>query len=272
MPVRYARPWSTTDSASESMRWLVGSPAHDRTRTLGRHGRHTTPPGLFTRGIGWHQTEFAQQHAQNDVGFQVGESRTDATVDPAAERDPRHRLGGCAHVAVRIERRRVREVPFGVVRQLDADDDVGALRKNPLAQANSRLRAPGGAVEHRSGALHFPDRGLPQFGAAGVGFVGQSLTQVWMPAQPLQRPGQRRGGGLVTGTQQGEQLVGDVLIGDRLAVLVAGLQQQREDIACALRWPDRPAPRRSVRRSRRRTGAAASCTAPTGSTGPDRAA
>ena len=66
--------------------------------------------------------------------------------------------------------------------------------------------------------------------SAGIGFVGQPLAQVRVPAQPLQRPGQRRRGGLVTGTQQRQQLVGDVLVGDRLAVFVAGLQQQCQHV------------------------------------------
>ena len=230
MPVRYAPLWSATDSESESTRRLVGPAVNGRPCTLRRHGRDATPERLLTWRIGWRETEFAQQHAQNDVRLQVGESGTDATVDAATERDPCHGLRGRAHVAVRVERPRVREVAFGGVSQLDADDDVGALRKDPLAQPDSRLRSARRSVQHRAGALHFPDRGLPQFATAGIRLVGKPLAQVWVPAQPFQRPGQRRRGGLVTGTQQRQQLVGDVLVGDRLTVFVAGLQQQCQHV------------------------------------------
>ena len=156
-------------------------------------------------------------------------------------------LALAAHVPVRVERRRVREALFRVVGQLDADDDVGALRNDPVAQPDSRLRAPCRAVENRPGALHFPDRGLPQFGSAGVGFLSQPRQQLGMAAQPLQRPGHRSSGCLVTGAEQGQQLVGDVLIRDRLAVFVAGLQQQRKHVAALFRWRGRPAPRRSAK-------------------------
>jgi hypothetical protein len=53
---------------------------------------------------------------------------------------------------------------------------------------------------------------------------------VAVPAQPLDRPGQRGGGGLVAGGQKRQQFVGDVAIRDRLAVLVSRLQQQRQHI------------------------------------------
>ena len=96
-----------------------------------------------------------------------------------------------ADVSVRVERRRVREALLRVVGQLDTDDDVGALRKDPVPQSDSRLCAPCRAVENRPGALHLPDRGLPQFRSAGVGFLGQPRQQLGMTAQPLQRPGQR---------------------------------------------------------------------------------
>ena len=92
----------------------------------------------------------------------------------------------------------------------------------------ARRNAP---VENRPGALHFPDRRLPQFRSAGVDFVSQPRQQPGMSAQPLHCPGQLLWRCLVTGDQHGQQLVGDMPIRDRLTVLVAGLQQEREHVA-----------------------------------------
>ena len=58
-----------------------------------------------------------------------------------------------------------------------------------------------------------------------------SVSRVEQPrvaAQPLDRPGQRGGGGLVSRGEQREQFVGDVVVGDRRAVLVARLQHHRQ--------------------------------------------
>ena len=49
--------------------------------------------------------------------------------------------------------------------------------------------------------------------------------------QALPGPGERVGGGLVPGEHEREQLVAQLVVGERLAVLGARLQQQREDVA-----------------------------------------
>ena len=49
--------------------------------------------------------------------------------------------------------------------------------------------------------------------------------------EPLPRPGQRVGGRLVAREDEREQLVAELAVGQRLAVLGARLQQQREDVA-----------------------------------------
>ena len=54
----------------------------------------------------------------------------------------------------------VGEVVLGSVRQRDAGNDGVALGNDPLPQPDPGLGHPGGAVDHRAGALHLPDRGL----------------------------------------------------------------------------------------------------------------
>ena len=55
-----------------------------------------------------------------------------------------------------------------------------------------------------------------------------------MAHQPLEGPRQRRGGGLVTGHQQRHQLVAQLLVRHRAAVLVPGQEQQRQDVVALL--------------------------------------
>ena len=51
-----------------------------------------------------------------------------------------------------------------------------------------------------------------------------------MAAQPLERPTQRRRGGLMPGAQERQQLVGNVLARHRGAVVVPAAQQQRQNV------------------------------------------
>ena len=60
--------------------------------------------------------------------------------------------------------------------------------------------------------------------------VAQALQLLGVAHEPLDRPGERGRGGLMAGHQQGHQLVAQLLVAHRLAVLVAGLDQQREDV------------------------------------------
>ena len=138
--------------------------------------------------------------------------------------------------------------------QSDADHQVGVLRNDPVPQSDSRLCAPHRGVENRPGALHFPDRGLPQFRSAGVDFLGQPRQQLWMAAQPLQLPRplirrlsrDRRPARSATRRRCADWASGPVF--------VAGLHQQRSTSLRSSRT-GRPAHRRSAGRRSRRNGA-----------------
>ena len=52
--------------------------------------------------------------------------------------------------------------------------------------------------------------------------------------EPLERPGQLRGGRLVPGDQQRDQVVAQLALGGLRAVLAAGVEQQREHVVAAL--------------------------------------
>jgi hypothetical protein len=70
----------------------------------------------------------------------------------------------------------------------------------------------------------------------GVGVVArsrllaQAVELLRMPNETLDRPRERGGGRLVAGDQQRHELVAQFLVAHRPAILVAGLEEQREDV------------------------------------------
>ena len=174
---------------SNITRRLGGSPVNHRSCAPCRHGRHTAPAPSFVRRIGWRETQFAQQCAQGDVHLHVGERRADTTVDAAAERNPR----GRASAPVPTNRSGLNDAASGKLSSTSWASRILTIMlvSSGMTQSPNRIRVfvrRTAAVENRPGALHFPDRGLPQFRSAGVDFLGQPRQQLWMAAQPLQLP------------------------------------------------------------------------------------
>ena len=120
----------------------------------------------------------------------------------------------------------------GVLVQVgDAHHDVVAVRDAPFADFELRRGdVAAGEVDHRSGPLHLEDRGLPELAAALVDLLDQLGEDVGMAAQPLERPAQRRRGGLVSRAEQRQQFVGDVLPRHRASVFVSAAQHQRQNV------------------------------------------
>ena len=80
---------------------------------------------------------------------------------------------------------------------------------------------------------------------------GQALQHLRRAQQALERPREAGGGRLVPGGEQRHQLVAQLDVGHRRAVLVARAQQQREHVVALLRRRRRHGGRRSRRRSAR---------------------
>ena len=87
---------------------------------------------------------------------------------------------------------------------------------------------------------------------AGAHLSGEALS-FWGWRQALDRPGKRVGGRLVAGDQQRHQLVAQLLVAHRAAVLVGGLQQQRHDVVALGQVAGTAGAQRSPRRSGRST-------------------
>ena len=58
----------------------------------------------------------------------------------------------------------------------------------------------------------------------------QAFQHARVAQQPLKRPSQPGRGGLVPSQQEGDELVAQLLVAERFAVLVAGLDQQRQNV------------------------------------------
>ena len=80
----------------------------------------------------------------------------------------------------------------------------------------------------------------------------QPLEHTGVAGDPLERPGERGGRGLVAGHEQGHQLVAELGVGQPVALLVAGGEQEREDVVALGRRAGRPGGRGSPRRAARR--------------------
>ncbi len=100
-----------------------------------------------------------------------------------------------------------------------------------VAAERERLahRAPG-ERDHRTCALDLADRRLAQRLAAGVDLLDQAREQRWVAADPLDRPRERVRRRLVPGDEHRHELVADLGVAHRAAVLVRRLHHQREHV------------------------------------------
>ena len=101
-----------------------------------------------------------------------------------------------------------------------------------LAELPRHRHAPADDRDHRARAHRLVDGGLDV--AVGIvaraGHVAQPVVGGRVAQQALERPGERVRRRLVAGEHEREQLVAQLLVGQALAVLGLGLEQQREDV------------------------------------------
>ena len=202
---------------------------HDAAAVLGCEG-DAPEMDLLVRGVVGLNNEVLQHRSQHDIHLDVGERGPDAAPGSAAERHPRRRWPG-ADEPVRIEALGIREDVGIGVHVGDRDHHGVAVRNPPFAEIEVRRRnVAAGEVDHGPVPLQLEDCGLAELVAALVVFLDELGEDIGMAAQPLERPPQGRRSGLVSGAQQRQQFVGDVLARHRAAVLVSAAQQQREDV------------------------------------------
>ena len=105
-----------------------------------------------------------------------------------------------------------------------------------MAEPPGHRHAAADHRDHRPRAHALDDRRLDLLlGVVAVaGRLAQRLVGVGVADQALPGPGERVGGRLVAGEDEGEQLVADFFVVHRLALLGPRLQEQREDVAALL--------------------------------------
>ena len=102
----------------------------------------------------------------------------------------------------------------------------------PFTRSSLSQPAPG-ERDHRAQAQRLGDH-RPQIGLlAGVELGPQARERRGVAQKQVERPGERRRRGLVSGEQQRHQLIAKLGVAHRLAVLEAGRDEHREDVVAA---------------------------------------
>ena len=171
------------------------------------------------------------QLLEDDGHLELGEGGAEAAANAAAEGDPGVGAGRGLEEALGEEAVRL-GVDLGIaVDEVDAGGDRGAGGQLVAADLDRLGQLADHQHDHRAQPQRLLDR-RRQVGlvATGQGLGSQTLELLGVADQALHRPGERGRGGLVAGDQQGQQLVADLGVAHRAAVLVAGGDQHREDV------------------------------------------
>ena len=173
--------------------------------------------------------EYRRDH---DLHLELRESGAEAAAHAAAERNPGVGLGRAFEESLGTESLRVRRIQLRVV--LHEQDRGGQLRSR-LEQVAAQLGRLGRRAEdlghHGSHAQRLLDHRVDVVAALPrLHFGGQALERVRRAQKALERPSDRRRGRFVPREQDRDQLVAQLSIRQRIAVLVAGGQQQGQDV------------------------------------------
>ncbi len=194
-----------------------------------RRLRHLDP---VVRGA---QRAGAQQLAHHDAHLEHRKAGAEAAAATAAEGDPGVGAGLLVEEALGPEGVGVGVDVGVVVDQVAVGDEAAAGRVGPAADLD-RLGdvARRDVGQDRTGAQRLLDRRGHVRVVVAVHLVDEPRQHLRLAQQPLERPRQRGGRRLVAGDEEGEQLVADLLLAHRRAVLVAGRQQHREHVVAVL--------------------------------------
>ena len=143
---------------------------------------------------------------------------------------------------------RLGEEVLAVVERGDRGQDEGAGRQLIAPELDRRGQLAGDVDDHRPRPQRLLDRRVEVLVLAGRQRLAQPLQHPRGAQQPLDRPGEPGRGRLVARAEHGDQLVAQLLVAHRAAVLVAGFSSSESTSSRS-----RPsAPRRGAGRSPRR--------------------
>ena len=153
-----------------------------------------------------------------------------APANPAAEWDPGVGAGRTVQEALRKEAVRLGVDVRPPVHQVDRGRDRDAGRQRPFAD-HGRLGQPSrDERDHRAEPQGLGDHRVEVGLLSRVDLLDQPTQLLRMASQPLHRPGQGGGGGLVARQKQRHKLVAKLPVGHGLTVFVTCEQQQGEDV------------------------------------------
>ena len=167
---------------------------------------------------------------QHDPHLVFGEGRADAAPDAAAEGDPGVGVGLGLEEALGPEALGLGEEVLAVVQGGDRRQDEGAAGELVAGDRERAGQLAGDVDDHRSRAQRLLDRRLEVVVLAGGDRAAQAVEHRPVPQQALDRPGEPGRGRLVAGAENRDQLVAELGVAHRAAVLVAGGEQQREHV------------------------------------------
>ena len=128
----------------------------------------------------------------------------------------------------------VGEEVLAVVQRGDRRHDEGAGGQLVAADARRRGQLARDVDDHRPRPQRLLDRRVEVVVLAGRERLAQRVQRPRGAQQPLHRPGERRRGRLVAGAEHRDQLVAQLFVAHRAAVVVAGREQQREHVVAPL--------------------------------------
>ena len=211
--------------------------------------------GSGSRGF---EVEAAGRRLEHDPLLGHRQGRAEAAADAAAEGEPLVGARLAVEPALGPELEGLRVEVLAVVEEQDADQDrrVGGTAYSPSRQGSFTRRPTIGTTGRERIVSMIVASIASSAPVAGADRLDQALVRVGVADQPLPGPGERVGGRLVAGEDQGEQLVADFVVGQLLALLGPRLQQQREDVAALVEVVGAAPRRRSRRPSAGRGGRA----------------
>ncbi|GJP04365.1 hypothetical protein NJB18001_26110 [Mycobacterium marinum] len=105
------------------------------------------------------------------------------------------------------------------------------LGQNPLTEpVIGRADASNYSIDRRPGPLDFQDRRLPEGATAPVGLLNQGRQHIGVPAQPLERPGERSCRGFMPCGHHCQQFIDNIVVRHGRTIVVAAAQHQREHV------------------------------------------
>jgi len=196
-----------------------------------RHRLPADPRGPLGGGA---QRHGAQHLGNDDPHLEGGEGGTQAPPDAAAEGKPAERRGRLADEPVRAKRGGVRVEVLASLDEVDVRARDRSGRNGVPADPDGLAHAPIHERDHRPDPQRLHDRGVQVLRRTTVQLTDQAAQHPRMVQQQIEGPGQRRCRRLVSGEQQGHELVAYLVVGHSAALVVPREQQLGQDVAAPL--------------------------------------